>query len=113
MCPISASHPDERRYCEQAKAEAIAQKGLDIMDSQALLIIIILVPRIMLEFNNAAPGGMMLSDHAARTNHWRRGRDTVTGSRHGSEKLNSGFPGTFSMASRACSRRSPNTRPYR
>jgi hypothetical protein len=36
-------HAGEGRYCGEAKAEAIALKGLDIMDIQTLLIIIVLV----------------------------------------------------------------------
>jgi hypothetical protein len=36
-------HPSEGRYCGEAQAEAIALRGLDIMDSTTLIIIILLV----------------------------------------------------------------------
>jgi hypothetical protein len=79
-------HPGEGRYCGEAQAEAIALKGLDIMDTQTLLIIIVLVlllggggwrpgplvlgrqagcpSRIMLEFNDVAPGLWVHGPHA-------------------------------------------------
>src|ERR1019366_1173205 len=47
--------------------------------------------RIMLEFNDAAPGGMMLSDHAARSNHWRRGREPQSQLRPPSARLRPGY----------------------
>jgi len=43
MCPSSARASGRRQYCGEAQAEAIVLKGFDIMDTQTLVIIILLV----------------------------------------------------------------------